>query len=141
VIVLDTNIVSALMAGGDEIDPWLATVPRHEIYTTVMTRAEIRYGLARLPVGRRRSDLIARADALFQETWDRLLTFEARAADRYGELVASRQAIGRPLSVPDGIIASITWVHHAILATRNIRDFEECGIEVVNPYESYRDMR
>jgi len=136
VIVLDTDIVSALMAGGDEIDPWLATVPRHEIYTTVMTRAEIRYGLARLPVGRRRSDLIARADALFHETWDRLLTFEARAVDRYGELVASRQAIGRPLSVPDGIIASITWVHHAILATRNIRDFEECGIEVVNPYES-----
>jgi predicted nucleic acid-binding protein len=141
VIVLDTNIFSALMAGGDEIDPWLATVPRHEIYTTVMTRAEIRYGLARLPDGRRRNDLVARADALFHGTWDRLLTFEARAADRYGELVASRHAIGRPLLVPDGIIASITWVHHAILATRNIRDFEECGIEVVNPYESYRDMR
>ena len=140
-IVLDTNIVSALMAGGDEIDPWLARVPRHEIYMTVMTRAEIRYGLARLPVGRRRSDLIARADALFHETWDRILTFEARAADRYGELVASRQAIGRPLSVPDGIIASITWVHHAILATRNIRDFDECGIEVVNPYEGYRHIR
>jgi predicted nucleic acid-binding protein len=136
VIVLDTSIVSALMAGRDEIDPWLATVPRHEIYTTVMTRAEIRYGLARLPQGRRRDDLVDRADTLFQATWERLLTFEARAADRYGELVASRRTIGRPLSVPDGIIASITWVHHAILATRNIRDFDECGIEVVNPYES-----
>jgi toxin FitB len=92
-IVLDTNIVAALMANGADIDPWLATVPRHELYTTVMTRAEIRYGLSRLPASKRRSRLTAEADALFSETQERLLPFDAMAADRYGDLVASREVL------------------------------------------------
>jgi predicted nucleic acid-binding protein len=134
-IVLDTNIVAALMANGADIDPWLATVPRPELYTTVMTRAEIRYGLSRLPVSKRRSRLTAEADALFSETQERLLPFDAMAADRYGDLVASREGAGRPISVPNAIIASIAWVHRASLATRNVRDFDDCGIPVVNPYD------
>ena len=134
-IVLDTNIVAALMADGAEIEPWLMTVPRQELYTTVMTRAEIRYGLARLPAGKRRTDLVSRADALFTQTQERLLTFDAKAADRYGEIVATRQAAGRPISVADAIIASIAWVHRASLATRNLRDFVDCGVAVVNPYD------
>ena len=135
-IVLDTNIVAALMADGAEIDPWLMIVPRHELYTTVMTRAEIRYGLARLPAGKRRTDLVNRADALFSQTQERLLSFDDKAADRYGEVVAAREAAGRPISVADAIIASIAWVHRASLATRNVRDFDDCEIAVVNPYDS-----
>ena len=135
-IVLDTNIVAALMADGAEIDPWLMAVPRHELYTTVMTRAEIRYGLARLPAGKRCTDLVNRADDLFRQTQERLLSFDAKAADRYGEVVAIREASGRPISVADAIIASIAWVHHASLATRNVRDFDNCEIAVVNPYDS-----
>jgi predicted nucleic acid-binding protein len=134
-IVLDTNIVATLMADGAEIEPWLMTVPRQELYTTVMTRAEIRYGLARLPAGKRRTELVSRADALFTQTQERLLTFDAKAADRYGEIVATRQAAGRPISVADAIIASIAWVHRASLATRNVRDFDDCGVAVVNPYD------
>jgi toxin FitB len=118
-IILDTNIVAVLMANGTEVDPWLATVPRHELDTTVMTRGEIRYGLARLPTGRRRARLKERADALFAETEERLLAFDMKAADRYGDLVAARHAGGKPISVSDAIIASITWVHRATLATRN----------------------
>jgi toxin FitB len=134
-IILDTNIVAALMADGTDIDPWLATVLRHELYTTVMTRAEIRYGLARLPVGKRRTSLTRRADALFTKTDERLLTFDAKAADRYGDVVAARHEAGRPISIADAIIASIAWVHRAVLATRNIPDFDDCGIQVVNPYD------
>jgi predicted nucleic acid-binding protein len=89
-IVLDTNIVAALMANGADIDAWLDTVPRHELYTTVMTRAEIRYGLARLPAGKRRNRLTEQANAVFSETQERLLPFDAKAADRYGDLVAAR---------------------------------------------------
>jgi toxin FitB len=135
VIILDTNIVAALMADVADIEPWLLTIPSHEVYTTVMTRAEIRYGLARLPAGKRRSSLTKRADALFTETEERLLPFDAKAADRHGELVAARQNIGRPISVPDAIIASIAGIHRASLATRNVRDFDDCGIQVVNPYQ------
>jgi len=101
-----------------------------------MTRAEIRYGLARLPAGKRRTDLVNRADDLFRQTQERLLSFDAKAADRYGEVVAIREASGRPISVADAIIASIAWVHHASLATRNVRDFDNCEIAVVNPYDS-----
>jgi toxin FitB len=135
VIVLDTNVVSALMTDDQAIDPWLATVRPDELYTTVMTQAEIRYGLARLADGRRKSDLTQRADHLFDDISERVLVFEAKAADFYGQLVASRQGAGRSLSVPDAIIASITAVNRASLATRNARDFDACGIEVVNPYD------
>jgi predicted nucleic acid-binding protein len=106
-----------------------------ELYTTVMTRAEIRYGLARLPDGSRKSDLIRRADRVFDDIRERLLVFETKAADLYGRLMAARQGAGHSLSVPDGIIASIAAVNRASLATRNVRDFDACGIEVVNPYE------
>lgn len=135
-IVLDTNIVAALMANGADIDAWLDTVPRHELYTTVMTRAEIRYGLSRLPAGKRRNRLTEQANAVFSETQERLLPFDAKAADRYGDLVAAREGAGRPISVADAIIASIAWVHRANLATRNVGDFDDCGIQVVNPYQA-----
>lgn len=91
-------IVAALMADGADIDPWLATVPRHELYLTVLTRAEIRYGLSRLPAGKRRSRLTAEADSLFSEAQERLLPFDAKSADRYGELVAEREGSGRRIS-------------------------------------------
>jgi toxin FitB len=133
-IVLDTNIVAALMANGADIDAWLDTVPRHELYTTVMTRAEMRYGLSRLPAGKCRNRVTEQANAVFSETQERLLPFDAKAADRYGDLVAARQGAGRPISVADAIIASIAWVHRANLATRNVGDFDYCGIQVVNPY-------
>jgi predicted nucleic acid-binding protein len=134
VIVLDTNVVSALMTGDRTIDPWLSRVRGEELYATVMTRAEIRYGLARLPDGKRKDDLTHRADLLFDDIDERLLVFEAKAADRYGQLVAFRQAAGRPISVPDAIIASIVAVNRASLATRNGRDFDGCDIEVVDPF-------
>lgn len=134
-ILLDTNVFSALMSTGTSVlDPWLATVSGTDLFTTVITRAEIRYGLERLPHGTRRTDLAARADALFGEIADRLLVFDGAAADRYGALVAARERSGRPISVPDAQIASIAFVHRATLATRNVKDFADTGVPVVNPF-------
>jgi len=135
VIILDTNVVSAVMANDTRIDPWLSRARATEMFTTVMTRAEIRFGLARLPTGTRRDDLQQRADRFFAEVSERLLVFDAAAADRYGELVARRMAAGQPISVPDGIIVSIARSRRASLATRNVRDFVDCGVQVVNPFE------
>jgi predicted nucleic acid-binding protein len=101
-----------------------------------MTRAEILYGLSRLPAGKRRNRLTEQAKAVFSETQERLLPFDAKAADRYGDLVATREGAGRPISVADAIIAAIAWVHRANLATRNVGDFDDCGIQVVNPYHA-----
>lgn len=134
-IVLDTNVFSALMAGNDDrVTAWLDTVVRHELYTTVITRAEIRYGLARLPDGRRRDDLTDRADALFNEITDRTLVFDTAAADRYGELVAARERSGAPISVPDAQIAGIAFIQRASIATRNVRDFRDCGVGLIDPF-------
>jgi toxin FitB len=135
VIVLDTNVVSVLMSDDQAIDPWLSSVRVDELHTTVMTLAEIRYGLARLPDGKRKSDLTRRADDLFDEISDRVLVFDSKAADRYGKLAAARHGAGRPISIPDAIIASIAAGNRASLATRNVRDFDGCGIEVVNPFD------
>lgn len=134
-IVIDTNVVSDLMRGGSaSVLRWLSTIAGSDIYTTVITRSEIRYGVARLPVGRRRDDLQRRADAFFAEIADRTLPFDAAVADRYGPLVASRESIGRPISVSDAQIASIAYVQRAALATRNVRDFDECEITVIDPF-------
>ena len=99
-----------------------------------MTRAEVRYGIARLPPGRRRDDLARRADALFLEIDERTLTFSARAADAYGQIVAERESTGRPIGVLDAQIAAIARVHRAAVATRNVADFQGCGVVIVNPY-------
>jgi len=134
-IVLDTNVVSTLMASrASDLDEWLSDVDGAALFTTTITRAEIRYGIERLPAGSRRDGLAARADALFDEIADRILSFDSAAADRYGALVAERERVGRPISVPDAQIAAIAMVHRATVATRNVRDFTGTGVGVVNPF-------
>ncbi|WP_243063348.1 type II toxin-antitoxin system VapC family toxin [Humibacter sp. RRB41] len=138
-IVIDTNIFSALMSADHGIDDWLTTISPSDLYTTSVTRAEIRYGIARLPHGRRRDDIEGRADALFAEIDDRTLTFSSRAADAYGDIVATREHDGRPIGVLDAQIAAIARIHRAAVATRNVTDFEGCGVDVVNPYTAAGD--
>lgn len=134
-IIVDTNVVSDMMRGGSApVREWLSTIAGPDLYTTAITRSEIRFGVDCLPAGRRREALQAAADAFFSEVSDRTLSFGAAEADRYGELAAARRTIGRPISVPDGQIASIASVHRAAIATRNVRDFEECGVKVINPF-------
>lgn len=133
--VLDTNVLSELMRGGAQLQAWLAQVRPDEIFCTAITRAEIRYGIDRLPRGRRRSDLSTRAEAVFTEFDDRWLPFDNAAADRFGELVARREAAGSPIGTPDAQIAAITSTHRAVLATRNVKDFLDTGITVVDPFD------
>lgn len=134
-IILDTNIFSELMrTPAPRVIAWLETVPPAELVTTAITRAEIVYGIERLPAGRRRTDLRQRAAELFDEVADRTWAFDAGAADRYGELVVAREQSGRPISVLDAQIASIAHVRRAQLATRNVTDFDLCGIVVVDPF-------
>lgn len=134
-IVLDTNVVSELMKPGrPDIDAWLQRIEPASVFVTVVTRAEIRYGIERLPEGRRRREFEQRADVVFDEVADRMLAFDVAAADHYGRLVARRERAGRPTSTPDGQIAAIALAHHATVATRNTRDFEETGVRVVNPW-------
>ena len=107
------------------------------LFLSTITIAEIAYGLAVLPDGRRRRTLAERFDRFVADGFEqRVLDFDRRAALDYGEVMSRRRAMGRPLAALDGQIAAVARANHLAVATRNVRDFEHCGIDLVNPFES-----
>jgi len=138
VIVLDTNVVSAIMKPQPvaEVVAWLDRRETASLYLSTVTLAEIRFGLRALPEGRRRRDLEDRFERFVARGFEqRILSFDEPAALEYGDLMARRRRLGRPMSALDGQIAAIARAHRFAVATGNVGDFEECGIEVVNPFE------
>jgi predicted nucleic acid-binding protein len=136
-IILDTNVISEVMLPSPSpmVLSWLRSLPIFELATTTICIAEIGYGLARLPYGRRRSERAARFDSYRVQIFEnRIFAFDALAADAYGELMATRERNGRPLEGPDGFIAAIASSRGLAVATRDIRGFEGCGVELVNPW-------
>ena len=135
-IVLDTNVVSELMR--PEPDPqiamWVRSRDRQELCTTSVTLAEVRYGITRLPDGRRKEILLAAADDIFGTFADQVLPVDAAAAEQYAVIASSRERAGRPISGFDALIASVCKSRGATLATRNLPDFEGTGIDLVNPW-------
>jgi predicted nucleic acid-binding protein len=92
-------------------------------------------GVAILPVGQRQSSLLVAIDDMFNQDFaGRILAFDSSVVRAYVQIVTQRKQIGRPISQFDAQIAAIAKAHDAILATRNIKDFENCGIELVNPW-------
>ena len=136
-IILDTNVISELMSPSPEplVLQWLRTQPLGEIATTSINLAEIRYGLARLPNGRRRRDLETRFDTFASRGFGpRVYDFDRAAAAAYADLAVLRENSGRRLEGFDGLIAAIAAVRGAAIATRNARDFTGCGITVISPW-------
>lgn len=133
-IIFDTNVISEMMR--DEPDPevlaWTATAGR--LHTTAITLAEVEYGIVRLPDGRRRDQLKATAARVFADFDDLIVPFDARAARRYGGIVASREVVGRPVATADAQIAAICASRDARLATRNVADFDATGISLIDPW-------
>jgi hypothetical protein len=135
-ILLDTNVVSAAMVPAPAVIEWLNRQDTVSLYLSTVTIAEIGYGLWILPEGKRRRSLENRFAKFVLEGFDqRILDFDQRAAQVYPELMGRRRARGRPLGILDGQIASIARAHDFAVATRNVRDFEDCGLEAVNPFE------
>lgn len=136
-ILLDTNVVSAVMARSPDtvVVEWLDRQDTLTLFVSAVTIAEIHYGLEILPEGRRRRSLEDRFGRFVAEGFSgRVVAFEERAAHLYGEIMAARRGAGRPMSILDGQIAAIARAHRLAVATRNVRDFELCGLEVVDPF-------
>lgn len=136
-IVLDTNVVSELMRPepGRQVSACVQRFPSDRLYITAVTEAEIRLGTALLPLGKRRRALEQRVDmVLMQEFAGRKLPFDSNAAEEYGSIVAHRRAAGRPIHILDAQIAAIARAHSATLLTRNVRDFDGCAVELLNPW-------
>ncbi len=138
-IILDTNVISELIQpmGSSIIREWLVSQKGVSLYTTSITQAEILYGIQILPQGQRRQKLLDGALIVFEHyLGERILAFDQKAAELYSQIAAYRKKLGRPISQFDAQIAAICRVHQATLATRNTRDFLDCGIDLVNPWEA-----
>jgi toxin FitB len=137
VIILDTNVLSALMdpRADAHVVAWLDAQPWDSVWTTAVTVFEVRFGLEILPAGARRRRLAADFDRLLaQDLEQRVLDFDAAAAAESASLAAQRSARGRPVDFRDTQIAGIVRARRATLATRNVKHFEDAGIVIVDPW-------
>jgi len=132
-IVLDTNVLSALMrqAPDTRVVIWLDGQSRTSVWTTSITVLEIRFGLQIMAAGKRRSEAF---ESLLDKMGRRIVPFDDEAAGQSAELMASRQRKGRPVELRDAMIAGIVLARHATLATRNVGHFEDLTVPVVNPW-------
>ncbi|WP_315837287.1 type II toxin-antitoxin system VapC family toxin [Bradyrhizobium prioriisuperbiae] len=136
-IVLDTNIISEMLTPMPQktVEAWLGALPPSSVFTTTITQAEVLYGLRLLPDGRRRRDLEAAILPIFEDDFaGRILPFDSDAANAYALLASGRRRAGRPISQFDAQIAAITISRGAKLATRNVDDFADVGLTLINPW-------
>ena len=137
--VIDTNVASELMrpSPAPAVAAWIAGREAEELYLTAVSEAELLYGVAIVPAGRRRNELEA-AMLRWLETGfaERILPFDSAAARDYADIAAGRRSAGRPIAPADCQIAAIARCRGMAVATRNVRDFADIGIEVVDPWRA-----
>lgn len=135
-IILDTNVVSELMRPepAPQVANWVRDRDRRELRTTAITLAEVRYGIARLPEGRRKQALLTAADEIFSAFDDQILPLDTAAAEYYAVIAGSCERAGRPIGGFDALIAAVCRSQGAALATRNVTDFDGTGVEIVDPW-------
>lgn len=137
-VLLDTNVLSELLRAQPHsgVVAWMAAQPANSLFVSTVTQAEMLLGAHLLPAGKRRLQLEQALHAMFREDFaGHLLPFDSAAAADYAVVVAARRREGAPLSQFDAQIAAIAVSHRLSVATRNVRDFEGCGLAVVNPWD------
>lgn len=136
-IVLDTNVISELMRSepSQGVVEWLDAQAVDQIAITAVTVGELLYGVARLPDGKRKQRLQHLAMTLITDDFaESVLAYDGPAAQIYSVLVSRSEAKGRAVSIADAQIAAICIEHQAVLATRNCKDFEHLGVQMINPW-------
>ena|SRR5579859_1685555 len=137
-IVLDTNVLSALMLSTPDakVVDWLDQQARASIWTTSITLLEVRFGLQVMVAGKRQSALLHAFELLLDKIDHRIASFDSTAAERAGDLMATRQKKGRPGDLRDTMIAGIVLAHRATLATRNTTHFQDISSRLVDPWKA-----
>jgi predicted nucleic acid-binding protein len=139
VIILDTNVISELtrLVPDSGVITWLDSLPAEEAAITAITAAELRYGVSRMPDGRRKTELSEAVHALINADFrNRIEPFDVLAADQYADVVTVRERAGQPISISDAQIAAICRVLNATLATRNTSDFKGAGVNLIDPWKA-----
>jgi predicted nucleic acid-binding protein len=138
-IVLDTNVLSEILrpTPDPKVLAWLDSQSRSSLFTTAVTRGEMFYGIRVLPDGQRRQSLWAAMVDIFNEDFaGQVLSFDGDAADAYAEIAASRKGAGKPISQFDAMIVATARSRGADLATRNGKDFVDCGVDIIDPWKA-----
>lgn len=136
-IILDTNVISALMHHPRDptVTAWLDDQPHGSVWITSIGVYEVRMGIEILPGGRRRAALeTAFVQVVAEDIEGRVLPFDRLAAEEAGILAARRRAVGRPIEFRDTQIAGIAVSRRAAIATRNTRHFADLPVEIVDPW-------
>ena len=136
---MDTNIISEMMnqAPSKNVLNWINNQNPLSLFVSTITIAEILYGLQIKPSGQRKNILSERFNLFIKKAFEqRVLSFNESAAVHYSEIMAYRKELGQPMSLPDGQIAAIARSKNLNVATRNIRDFTNCGLSLINPFDS-----
>jgi predicted nucleic acid-binding protein len=133
-ILLDTDVISELIKAEPHqaVLDYVGSLAPDMIFTAAVCEAEIRYGLARMPPGRKRDDLTARITTFFEAGFEnQVLPF----ALFYGEIRNAREASGKPVTIEDAMIAATARAYGVpMIATRNTKDFSNCGVTLINPW-------
>ena len=136
-VVVDTNVLSELMRPTPDtvIASWVGERATSSLHLTAISEAELRFGLAIMPPGRRRDGLAEGLERMLRTGFaNRILPFDSAAASAYAEIAAARRAMGRPMPEADYQIAAIARSRDMAVVTHNIRDFADVGINVIDPW-------
>ncbi len=138
-ILIDTNVISEPLRAAPEpkVVEWLDMQPLETLYLSVITIAELRFGVARLPAGKRRNTLLERLETQVIPSFaGRVLTFDLAATQAYADLMSKAQSAGLVIGMADGYIAAIATVNGMTVATRDVAPFKAAGVSVINPWSS-----
>jgi len=136
VIVLDTNVLSEPLKSEPSVKvmDWLDNQNAETLFITSVSRAELRFGVLKLPDGRRKDALLAKIEQVLNLFKDRTLDFDSTAADRLAEIAVDCERLGKRATAPDAYIAACAAARGFAVATRNVTHFEPTGVRVINPW-------
>lgn len=137
-ILLDTNVVSEAWRPTPDLAviAWIDRQRASSLYLCTPVLAELRFGIERLPASPRKERIRALVDRLEADTYQgRILPLDTPAAAEFGRVAAKRERAGKRMEPMDALIAAIAIAHQATLATRDVREFANLGLDLVNPFE------
>lgn len=137
-ILLDTNVISEMMRFRPEpaVAAWLDKQLEEDLWTASVVLAELLSGIEMMPPGRKQRTLREAVEGMIAEDFrEQVFKFDLPAARNYGQILSSRKRIGRPIREMDALIAATALANGATLATRNTANFEDCGVQLVDPWQ------